>query len=64
MKKFLAGMLVFGALQSLNQDMIGKEKYLQLMNLCWASPIYTVPLALFCIVLAIILYNSKKPFEL
>lgn len=63
MKKFIAGGLVMMALISLEQDMMGKEKYLHLLSDAWVSPLYTVPIALAVIVIAFCLYHSKTPIN-
>lgn len=63
MKKFIAGFLACSAIRSIEQDIVGKEAYIQLINYAWVSAWYTVPLAVLMLVVAFILYDSKIPID-
>ena len=54
-RHFIAGMLAILALQSLGQDYIGKEEYIRRVEYCWAPAAYTVPLAIFILLVAVFL---------
>lgn len=58
MKKFLAGMLCAFALESLQQDYMGKEAYIAMCQNHWISADITVPLAIFDLFLAFIICNT------
>ena len=48
MKKFIAGILSYAAVQSLEQDAIGKEAYLRFADIGWISAWITVPFRYGC----------------
>jgi hypothetical protein len=58
--KFVAGYLVAIALTSLGQDAMGKERYLALASTTWVSGWYTVPAAIFVLLLSVWLYTTKE----
>jgi len=58
MKKFFAGMICAFALESLQQDYMGKEAYIVMAQNHWISGYITVPLAIFNLFLAFVIYNS------
>jgi hypothetical protein len=53
----LAGMIINTGIDSLYQDMIGKEMYIKAINDLWISSYITVPFAIIGIIIAIILIN-------
>ncbi len=59
-RKFWAGFFFHVCLLSLNQDMIGKENYIRMMELGWIDWRLTVPLALIGIYGCALLYKSKS----
>ncbi|MCK5612836.1 hypothetical protein KAR91_63775 [Candidatus Pacearchaeota archaeon] len=48
---FLAGYIFCSAIRSLYEDMLGKEKYMQMIDVAWVSWKYTVPIAFFMIII-------------
>jgi hypothetical protein len=63
MKKFLSGWLVATAVNSLEQDLLGKESYMKLIDAAWVSWTVTVPMAIATLICAVWLYTSKKPID-
>ena len=59
MNKFWAGWLVAIAINSLVQDLIGKEVYLALVMSYWWTSWITIPLSIFLIYMAYKLYHTK-----
>jgi hypothetical protein len=51
---FLHGMVVYGCIKSLYQDIIGKEAYLQEAERNWMDASITVPLAIILLVLVVL----------
>lgn len=49
---FLAGYLTCTALRSLQQDLLGKEKYIAMCDAAWVDGGITIPLALLMLVAA------------
>ncbi len=58
--QFFAGYLFCSALNSLRQDVYGKEKYIAMCQAGWLSAWITVPLALMAILLAIVFTVEKR----
>ena len=58
--KFLSGILVYSAINSLYQDMIGKEAFLERVNNNWYPAYITVPLAIIILIAALVLYFKKS----
>ena len=56
----LAGWLAATAINSLNQDALGKEAYMKLTDLCWRSGYITVPLAIMVLLVAIAMLCDNK----
>ena len=61
MKQFWSGVLFHGGVISLHQDYQGKEEYIKHVNEHWVNASVTVPIALFMIFVASVLYywNEK-----
>ena len=59
---FVAGMFFINGLNSLFQDLLGKEAYIQFIKKYWISSWLTVPIALFMIIGSIFYmsYQTKK----
>lgn len=53
-----------GALNSLYQDFLGKDKYLKMADAGWLDPWITVPLALIFLVIVVMIMASTKGEEL
>lgn len=60
LKAFFAGYLTCIAFESLRQDIMGKEKFLQWANEHWISAWITVPEAILLLIIAMLIYRSKK----
>lgn len=54
MTNFICGMLAMVAIESLYQDWLGKEAYLRWADTHWLPAEQTVPMALICLVLAVL----------
>jgi hypothetical protein len=54
-KAFMAGILFATAVDSLYQDIIGKEAFLRIVDAGWISSVITIPLAIIFIISAFIL---------
>ena len=55
-----AGMLLYMCWTSLVQDMMGKEKYLFIVNHAWVDSWITIPLAILGIIGCAVLFHSTK----
>jgi hypothetical protein len=60
LKAFVAGWLVSSSIDSINQDLMGKEKFLHVASALWLSAWITVPLALIGLVIAWKLIDEVK----
>jgi hypothetical protein len=56
---YIAGILFGSSLRSLHQDIIGKERYLNLINYGWVDSYITVPIAGVMILIAVALMMEK-----
>lgn len=63
LSKFWSGWLACGAVTSLGQDYVGKEAYIKLVEAGWIDPVYTVPLALFLLLIAYQMFAKSFPKE-
>lgn len=64
-KAFFAGYLAAGAAESLWQDMLGKEAYIKHVEHGWVAAKYTVPIAIFLLIVAIRwLYQAIIEYDL
>jgi hypothetical protein len=63
-KFFFTGYIFHGALNSLYQDFLGKDKYLKMADAGWLDPWITVPLALIFLVIVVMIMASTKGEEL
>lgn len=63
MFKFISGFLVCSSIHSLYQDWLGKEVYLALVDARWVSWKVSVPEAIACIIVAILIYNTEITFK-
>lgn len=60
---FVFGFFTYWALLSLNQDMLGKEKYLKLVETGWVDAKITVPIALLVLITFAVLALIDKARE-
>ena len=57
--KYVAGIIMYSAVNSLYQDVIGKEGYIERISNGWISSWITVPLAILFLVVSVWLYKQK-----
>ena len=55
LKAFFAGLLIGSAFRSLEQDIVGKEAYLKIVDAGWISAWITVPVAILWLTIGLIL---------
>lgn len=58
--KFIAGILVMSASTSLHQDLMGKTRYLAMVEAGWVDWRVTVPIAVLALIAAWLLYHAKE----
>ena len=56
----VAGWLLCSAFSSINQDMLGKDKFMRVCDAAWMSGYITVPLAILVIIAALSMIASNK----
>lgn len=59
MNKFMSGAIWVLSMDSLNQDMIGKDKLLEIYEFIWIDWRITVPLAIIGLIVSFILYYKE-----
>jgi len=59
MKQFWAGILFYSSIQSLHQDILGKEKYMKAIDLLWIDWRITVPFAILGLIATMVLIRSS-----
>lgn len=60
MRKAFGGGLILLAIQSLHQDLIGKEEYIRRINYQWIDSYYTVPFALVLLIIGFYLLDDWR----